>query len=153
MALIDFILKAKKSGYAAGGEGKQRLFEDGARGFEWVADGYRYLDRYYGFNPFSGSEYVFNSDNVLTWTMNYYGEVLATHLEPNIVYAFLKQAMASITPEYPFRGPAKLEKGNLRYQNEQNGTLDRFYGVESIYDGKDRVYYLHYHGGRMIETA
>ena len=54
MTLIDFILKAKLSGYASGGEGQERKYDDGAVGFEIVARGYRYIDRYHGFNPFAG---------------------------------------------------------------------------------------------------
>ena len=46
MSLIDFILKAKRSGYAGGSEGNERKFDDGSVGFEIIADGYRYLDRY-----------------------------------------------------------------------------------------------------------
>ncbi|BCS97214.1 hypothetical protein DSLASN_28460 [Desulfoluna limicola] len=152
MALIDFILKAKLSGYASGGEGQKRAFDDGARGFEIAADGYRYLDRYYGFNPFSGAEHIYDADASLIWTMNYYGEVLPEHSAPEKIYAFLREAMLLITPEYPFRGPSELKQGHLQYENIQHGTLDSFHGVESIYEKGERVYFLFYHGGRMIKN-
>jgi len=153
VALVDFIIKAKISGYASGGEGQERKFDDGSLGFEFMADGYRYLDHYYGFNPFSGTEHIYDVDGLLIWVMNYYGEVLATHSDPKKIYSFLREAMSLITPAYPFRGPAKLERCNLRYQNKQNGTLDSFDGVEGIYEGDERVYFLHYHGGSMIKNT
>ena len=115
MTLIDFIIKAKLSGYASGGEGQEKKFDDGSIGFEMVSDGYRYLDRYNGFNPFAGSEYIYDSENVLIWVMNYYGEMLPSGSDPNIIYSFLKEAMLLVNHEYPFRGPARLEKQNLRY--------------------------------------
>ena len=152
MTLIDFILKAKLFGYASGGEGQEKKFDDGSVGFEIVSDGYRYLDRYNGFNPFAGSEQVFDSNDALLWIMNYFGEVLPSDSETKKIYSFLKKAMLQISPEYPFRGPSKLENQNLRYENKQYGSLDRFHGIESIYENNKKVYILYYHGGRMQET-
>ncbi len=149
MTLIDFILKAKLSGYASGGEGQEKKFDDDSIGFEMESAGYRYLDRYNGFNPFAGSEQIYDSNNALLWVMNYYGEVLPSDSEPKRIYSFLKEAMLLITSEYPFRGPAKLEKQNLRYENLQHGALERFHGIESIYENDERVYVLYYHGGKI----
>jgi hypothetical protein len=42
--------------------------------------------------------------------------------------------MRLVTPDYPFRGPALFEAGSLRYENQQQGTLDSFYCIESIYE-------------------
>ncbi|MBL0714945.1 MAG: hypothetical protein JJV98_14730 [Desulfosarcina sp.] len=134
-------------------KGPVKKFDDGSVGLEFVAEGYKYRDRYYGFNPFSGSEHVYDDQGALIWVMNYYGEVLPTHSDPQKIYLFLRESMSSITPAYPFRGPAKLERGNLRYQNDQNGTLDRFDGVESIYAGDESVYFLRYHGGNMTKNT
>ncbi|NOX34161.1 MAG: hypothetical protein GXP56_10570 [Deltaproteobacteria bacterium] len=152
MSLIDFIIKAKLASYASGGEGQKKKFNDGSVGFEMMADGYRYLDRYNGFNPFAGTEYIYDSSTSLIWTMNYYGEVLPNCSDPKTIYSFLKEAMLLISPEYPFRGPPELERENLRYENMQNGRLDSFNGIESIYEGNERVYFLHYHGGNMIKN-
>jgi len=149
MTLTDFIIKAKLLGYASGGEGQEKNFDDGSLGFEMVSGGYRYLDRYNGFNPFAGSEHIYDSDDEMIWVMNYYGEVLPSHSEPKSIYSFLKEAMLLITPEYPFRGPAKLEKHNFRYENAQNGSPHRFHGIESIYENDEKVYVLYYHGGRI----
>lgn len=149
MDLVNFIIKAKIEGYATGGEKQELKFDDGSIGFKFEIDGYKYIDRYYGFNPFSGTEHVYDSDEALIWKMNYYGEIIGTPSDPKIVYGFLREAMASITPEYPFRGPAKMVKGNLIYANQQDGTLDAFNGHEAIYENENKIYYLHYHGGNM----
>ena len=153
MTLIDFILKAKLSGYASGGEGQEKKFDDGSLGFELIANGYKYLDRYNGFNPFAGAEHIYDSKASLIWIMNYYDEVLPDHSNPKKIYSFLKEAMLLISPEYPFRGPSTLEKENLRYENIQNGTLDSFHGIESIYENNERVCFLYYHGGKMIKET
>lgn len=149
MTLIDFIVKAKLSGYAGGGEGQEIKFDDGSKGFELTSDGYKYLDRYNGFNPFAGSEHVYKPDNTLIWVMNYYGEVLPSCSDPKSIYSFLKEAMLLINPEYPFRGPAQLEKQNFKYTNSQNGSLDNFHGIESIYENEEKIYVLYYHGGKL----
>ncbi len=149
MTLVDFIIKAKMAGYAAGGENKELLFDDDSKGFSYSSGGYKYIDRYYGFNPFSGTEHIYGIDYTLIWKMNYYGEILDTSSDPMKVYAFLREAMSSITPEYPFRGPAILNSGKLTYKNEQHGTVLGFYGKETIFDGGIEVYYLHYHGGKI----
>ena len=127
-------------------------FDDGSVGFEIISDGYRYLDRYNGFNPFAGSEQIFDSDNALLWVMNYYGEVLSSGSDPKSIYSFLKEAMLLVSPEYPFRGPEKLEKQNFRYENQQHGSIERFHGIESIYENDEKVYVLYYHGGGIKAT-
>jgi len=150
MALVEFIIKAKLSGYAAGREVRKRKFKDGSLGFEFKSEGYRYLDRYYGFNPFSGTEHVYDAGGILIWKMNYYGKILETHSNSGRIYGFLREAMSLVTPAFPFRGPAILEKEDFLYENRQNGSPESFHGVESIYEGGKRVYVLYYHGGKMI---
>ncbi len=152
MTLIDFILKARLAGYPSGGDGKEKKFDDGSVGFEIITDEYRYLDRYNGFNPFAGSEQIFNSDKALLWVMNYFGEVLPNGSDPKKIYSFLKDALLLVSPEYPFRGPATLEKQNSKYENQQYGSLDRFHGIESIYENNEKVYELFYHGGRIKQA-
>ena len=155
MSLLDFILQGKISGYASVGEGQEKTFYDGSRGFEFTGHGYRYLDRYYGFNPFTGTEHIYAANGPLLWIMNYYGQVLPFCSDPLKVYTFLKEAMRLVSPEYPFRGPALFEKGSLKYENQQYGTLYSFHGTESIFENHVKVYFLHYHGGKIavLETT
>ncbi len=149
MELIDFVIKAKLAGYAGGGEGLEKDFGGGFRGFEMESDNFRYIDRYTGFNPFVGSEYVFDTTDVVVWSLNYFGEVVDKQVSPAKIYSFLREAMLQITSENPLRGPAHLQLGDLRYENLVNGDFERFQGMESIYEGDVRVYLLYYHGGSL----
>ncbi len=153
VTLLDFILQCKLSGYASGGESQEKTFDDGSQGFETIGDGFRYVDRYYGFNPFAGTEHIYSANNSLLWVMNYYGLVLPTCSDPMKVYAFLREAMRLVSPDYPFRGPALLEKGDLMYENEQHGTLDSFHGTENIFENHEKIYFLHYHGGTLTTPS
>ena len=98
MTLIDFIVKANLSVCASGGEGKERKFGDGSAGFEIISDGFKYVDRYSGFNPFAGSDQIFNSTNALLWVMNYFGEVLVGVSDLNRIYSFLKKQYLKSLP-------------------------------------------------------
>ena len=79
--------------------------------------------------------------------MNYYGKLIDDHPQPNKVYSFLREAMALINHEFPFRGPKELLIQNLRYENIQNGSINSFYGLEKINESNEIIYQLHYHGG------
>lgn len=147
--IIDFVLKARKLGYPGGGENKEIVFEDNSRGFEVISDGYRYFDRYFGFNPFSGFEKIFDVKGNLLWVMNYFGEMCGQTPAPGDIYAFLRQALMSAGRDYPFRGPKEFVNGGFRYENNQTGSFNRFRGEEYIYQYDEKIYFLYYHGGRM----
>ena len=150
MELIDFVIEAKIAGYAAGGEGQESAFEDNAKGFVYESSGYRYVDQYYGFNPFSGSEIVFDTNGEPIWSMNYFGRVESICEKPVKVYAFLKEAMLKIDRNFPFRGPPKMTKNEYIYENIQSGSMIEFSGEERISRKKLILYKLKYHGGLMI---
>ncbi len=150
MELVDFIIAAKIAGYASGNDAQERLFEDDAKGFVFESNGYRYVDRYYGFNPFSGSEFVFDSSGKRIWTMNYYGRLEPISNKPSLIYQILKDAMLKIDREFPFRGPAKLKKNEYIYENTQSGSVDRFLGKERILKNDVTLFSLNYHGGSMV---
>ncbi len=84
--------------------------------------------------------------------MNYNGEVMPSGTDPKSIYSYLKEAMLLISEEYPFRGPERLQNQNFRYENQQHGSLDRFYGFERIYENNENVYVLYYHGGKIKKT-
>lgn len=48
MELRDFLVEAKKAGYAASGQEGDRLETDGAKEFRYQAEGFCYQDRYWG---------------------------------------------------------------------------------------------------------
>ncbi len=147
MKLVDFLIRAKKSGYACETGGRREEFEDGSVGFKFVEEDFTYYDRYYGSNPFSGSEYIYDIDGRVIWMMNYYGASNSDSIEVSKIYSFLREAMRNITPEYPFRGPKEYENNGLIYRNTQNGSFECFHGNEKIYATNLKLYDLYYHGG------
>jgi hypothetical protein len=72
--LEQFLVKAKVSAYASGGEGEEGILSDGCKELAFQEGEYKYRDRYFGWNPFIGEEVVWHGDQV-TWAMNYYGAV------------------------------------------------------------------------------
>jgi Domain of unknown function (DUF5680) len=149
MQLIEFILKAKLAGYANNAEEQKIKFPDDSVGFKYITEHFDYLDRYYGSNPFTGSEQVSNKEDSLIWTMNYFGGVTSNDESLGEIYSFLKEAMSLITQDYPFRGPKEYQSDRFQYKNEQEGTIERFNGIEHIYSDNKQVYTLHYHGGTL----
>ena len=71
MNLNEFLIKAKVSGYATGGEGKEIKLDDGGLKFLYKEKDLVYSDIYYGFNPFAGQELVRKGNKVI-WMLNYY---------------------------------------------------------------------------------
>lgn len=90
MVLQDFLVRAKISSYATGGESGERRLPDGGKEFSFDSNGYRYRDTYYGLNPFSGEELVWRKDQLM-WSMNYYGGVISDKISAIDVYKFLKR--------------------------------------------------------------
>ncbi len=151
MELIDFIIQAKKAGYASDDESQKLRLDNGFHGFEVQGDdGYKYKDVYFGFNPFSGQEHVWKN-NELIWSMNYFGKIESKDIDKKEIYTLLKHAMIKIDQQYPFRGPKCLELGEYTYENIQSGDLHQFSGVEKIFFRQSRVFQLNYHGGSLIQ--
>src|SRR5512136_2980713 len=110
MKLEQFLVKAKVSAYASGGEGREDVLSDGCKELTFQEAVFKYRDRYFGWNPFVGEEVVWQDDQI-TWAMNYYGLVFDQVVPAGQVYAFLQQAMKQVKEDRPFRGPQSL-KGN-----------------------------------------
>jgi hypothetical protein len=148
MELSQFLIKAKISGYATGGEGKELKLEDGGFKFYYKEHDLEYSDIYYGFNPFFGQEIV-RQNNRAIWIMNYFGETTFQRKEAVSVYQFLKLALQHPDPKLPLRGPKYFGKDNFIYRNSGNGNIDLFFGEEIIKFENKQVYKLRYHGGTI----
>jgi hypothetical protein len=138
-----FVVKAKQSTYA--GSGKRETLDDGAIELVYQEGVYRYRDRYFGDDRFSGQEVV-HREGKPVWTMNYYGH----NLQDIKISTFLKEALRLVPQEAPFRGPTKHQNGEWRYTNEWKGDIDCFQGYEAIYYQGKQVYELWYHGGTTM---
>lgn len=148
MELPDFLVKAKINTYATSGEGGEQLLEDGSKQLRFEENEFKYMDRYFGFNPFIGEEVIWHHDLVI-WGMNYYGKIISDSVSPAELYTFLQKAMRLVEKDRPFRGPETLEEGHYRYVDKSNGSIDNFHGTEEIYYRDKKVYELHYQGGMI----
>lgn len=122
----EFYVTAKMGTYAAGGDqkaenlengGKRYIFWDKTRWPQW-----RYIDTYYGYNPFFGNETIEEVPLVppVIWTpiaqMPYGGYAKGTEDEVKRIFAFLEKMLQRVTVRSLFRGPIDLTRENgLQY--------------------------------------
>ena len=147
MKLNEFLVKAKKSGYATK---EAEKLENGSKVLFYQEREYEYKDTYFGFNPFIGEEIVFFQGTFI-WGMNFYGKVISDKVSAKDVYKFLKKAMLQIKEDRPFRGPSEFKEDDWKYTDESKGDIDNFSGKEKIYYRNELVYELEYHGGLIKE--
>ena len=144
--LCKFLVKAKKSTYAAG-DSAQRIVNDDTSTTLVFEDGdWKYHDNYFGGEPYGGREVVFFK-NKPVYLMTYYGQVDDSVSDINRVYGVLMDALKLIPEDKPYRGPEKYNSGDLLYENSYTGEVDDFYGEESIYDNGNEIYKARYIGG------
>jgi hypothetical protein len=149
-SFIPFLVEAKKNTYAAQGvDASVPPSLNGSKQLEYRCGNYFYRDIYFGSAFFTGQEVV-EYENRPIWSMVYSGGVLIPNasLEQTApIYAFLREALRLVDELSIYRGPSFYQKQNYIYENQSNGTLDYFYGNETILiDGK-KVYELRYSGG------
>ncbi len=143
-ALIDFLLRAKRSTYAAKSgfvEPSRLLSHDAA----YQEGDYYYLDTYLGGQSFSGEEAVWIK-GVPIWSMNYTGRVTGEGFSGD----FLKEALMNVPREYPYRGPLCFQQGNLSYHAVIQGDFEWYSGVEEIFFEGRKVYECMFHGGKVV---
>ena len=145
MKLNEFLVKAKITGYPTG---EAEKLETGAKVLSYREGDYKYVDTYFGFDPFIGEEIVFYQGKFI-WGMNYYGGIVSEKVSANEMIVFLKKAMSLVKTDRPFRGPSKFNEGNWKYTDESQGTIEKFKGKEKIYYQEELVYELDYHGGMI----
>lgn len=152
--LIQFLLRAKRNTYI--GQGDEAGVEPalaGSKQLEYAEGPFLYRDVYYGMMTFVGQETVYYEGQPV-WSMSYGGAVALTItaetaaiLQARMIYHFLREALELITPERPYRGPDRYERGEYIYEDRSEGNINYFSGHETIiYQGK-QVYDLHYTGG------
>lgn len=144
--LGEFLIEANKNGYASGNMGVKN--EDGSRTIVYPpkgdVDGWRFVDHFYGGEPYGGHEVVFK-DGKPHWTAVYYGSVIPGE-ELTVVYPFLQKALIQDS-DLPVRGPIEYSEENLIYLNAWSGDLNRFNGAERILKEGTEIYKAMYAGG------
>ena len=144
----DFLVTAKVQTYAAVNPAKTVL-DDGAIELNFTQGDLSYRDRYYGAILFHGQEVVF-LDNKPIWSMVYYGYTPDAKQPSAEAIDLLKLALRNVPAEHPYRGPNRLELGNLVYECRPSGDLGCFEGEETITTGEELLIRLVFSGGWVL---
>ena len=143
-ALIGFLIRAKKSTYAAKA-GIVDPCREASHDAACTEGDYRYLDTYLGGKQFSGEEAVWIK-GVPSWAMNYTGRVTGEGFSGD----FLKEALLLVPREYPYRGPLYYQQGTHAYHTVIQGDFDWYSGIEEIFVEGRKVYECMFHGGSIL---
>jgi len=145
--LCKFLVKAKKSTYAAGDTAKKIVEADKSTTLIFEDGDWKYHDNYFGGEPYGGREVVF-FQSLPVYMMVYYGWVIEGVADVQAVYKTLQGALSLIPEDKPFRGPKKYNLDGAEYINVYEGEIDNFFGEEIIksVDGNE-IYKAKYVGG------
>jgi hypothetical protein len=145
--LCKFLVKAKKSTYAAGEAAKKIVEADKSTTLIFEDGDWKYHDNYFGGEPYGGREVVF-FQNLSVYIMVYYGRVKEFVTDFEDTYKVLQSALTNIPEDKPFRGPKKYNLNGFEYINVFEGEIDNFFGEEIIksMDGNE-IYKAKYIGG------
>lgn len=154
---VSFLLRAKRSTYAAGDAGQVAASRPQSHDLAFGDGRYSYLDTYLGGYSFVGEEAVWEYGQPL-WGMNYYGTMVSTGdwatseegtmMEiPDGFSDFLKLSLRNVSPEAPYRGPLNFERDGYTYTCQWTGDLGFFHGQETIDMAGQVIYRLYFHGG------
>ncbi|MBE5802753.1 MAG: helix-turn-helix transcriptional regulator [Clostridiales bacterium] len=142
-ALLRFLARASKETYAGYGE-EAAASRPASHDYHYQEEDWLYIDTWLGGQQFAGEEAVWK-DGQPVYAMNYCGRVLGSDFSGD----FLKAALRGAPDERPFRGPARYEDGDNRYECTMDGSLDWFQGYEEIRWQGEKVYECFFHGGRL----
>ncbi len=145
--LCKFLVKAKKSTYAAGDVAQKIVEVDKSTTLVFENGDWKYHDNYFGGEPYGGREVVFFQGKPV-YIMVYYGWVIEGVVNVQEVYKTLQGALTLIPEDKPFRGPEKYSQDGAEYINVFKGEIDNFFGEEIIKsaEGKE-IYRAKYIGG------
>jgi hypothetical protein len=138
--LINFLIKAKKSGYAAGNQTKET---DSSYSTRFEEGDFKFHDNWFGEKSFGGRETVF-CNGIPCWIMFYYGAELTDGSE---AIPTLRKALSQMPDTFPARGPKILKDGEFTYENNWQGDIENFSGVETIKKSGKLVFKTNYAGG------
>ncbi len=139
--LTDFIVKAKKDGYASKKEEEREA--DSSKTFTFHEGNFHYTDNYAGSYHAPGTEVVRWKKEYghRIWQMAYSGGILerlwGDEELKRSTFEFLKEALSQVSFRHPFRGPpAYHDGGDFLYVMKVRGDIKRFSGTEVITNKK-----------------
>lgn len=141
-----FLVKAKRSTYAAGWAADKILNDDNSTTIIFEKGDWEYHDNYFGGEPYGGREVVFFKRKPV-YIMTYYGNVDESVIDINKVYSILMNALKLISEDHPYRGPKEYNEGDMFYKNDFIGEVDDFSGKEIIEENGKTIYKATYMGG------
>ena len=144
-----FLTESKRHTYASGGGITDPIFPDSVQ-MEFSKGDLLYRDIYFGSRHFIGIETVFMKNKPI-WSMAYSGGLMKLDADKDHVFGFLREALMHPSAELPVRGPDRLQRGELEYENLITGTIVMFHGFERILRDRVTIYMLHYGGGSILE--
>lgn len=138
---IKFLIRGKLACYA--GEGAEVASSRcNSHDLAYQEGDLRYYDTYLGSPKFAGQEALWLREKPF-WAMNYVGRVLSETFDGT----FLKEALANVSMDSPFRGPSLYQRGDYTYHCSVSGDISWFYGSEAIYYLGLKIYECLFHGG------
>jgi hypothetical protein len=139
--VIEFLLRAKKATYAGKGP-ESAPSRPASHDLQYTEGDLLYIDTYVGGEKFAGEEAIWK-DGQPFWVMNYCGRVIGEGFSGD----FLKEALAKVPFDKPYRGPAEYRNGEYLYKCSVQGDFNWYHGFEEIYNGSKKIYECMFHGG------
>jgi uncharacterized protein YodC (DUF2158 family) len=145
--LAEFLVQAKRAGYASGDTSRIRSLKDGGAEVTFSDGDLSYRGRWYGGTSFTGQEIVWRQGRPV-WALNFYGANCPGTAAPHEEFTkFHKSALRRVEAASPFRGPAMYREGRFAYVTEVSGSLKQFRGTERVFFDDVEVYRMEFHGG------
>lgn len=138
---IHFLIRAKQrtyAGYAPEEESSRIASHD----LKYQEDNYLYYDTYLGEECFSGEEGIWLHEQPI-WCMNYSGRVTGENFSGD----FLKEVLAHVPYQMPYRGPGIYQNGDYNYHCKVEGEFVWYQGYEEIFYLDEKIYECYFHGG------
>lgn len=143
--LLNFLIKARAKTYAGGG-GKVKPAFSGAYQLEYKEGSWLYRDLYnMGNGIFMGLETVYFKDKPV-WSNSYYGNFKGMTEEE--IDSILRKALIANKSKTRLWTKVEWKKDGFTYLCTPDfpGSIDETAGLEEIYKGKKKVYFLFYAG-------
>lgn len=146
--IVPFLLEANRVGYASDKLQVETL-DDGTHQIVFEQGENRFVDVWWGGNPFAGQESVAVGGKVL-WAMQYRGWMESGFEElSSDTFVFLRHALKECSAEEPLRGPKEFKEADWLYANSWGYNLENFHGKEQIWKASKHIYTCNYFGGAV----